>query len=125
MLNKSLSWVPAVPSKAAVADFRIFTGHERLRFYLNITGIANSSDCTLWDYGQPMTSEHLDVYPALISHFFSRKILESTCSIEGAIVMRGICKEQLSNSKTVPPARTQADEVPYRSQRTRLNSLLN
>ncbi|GFV66034.1 hypothetical protein TNCV_1440411 [Trichonephila clavipes] len=64
ILNKNLFWVPEAPGKAAVARFRLLTSHDCLRLYLYRIGIANSSDCTLYDSGQPMTAENLDVCPA-------------------------------------------------------------
>ncbi|GFS47930.1 hypothetical protein TNCV_3598991 [Trichonephila clavipes] len=55
------------PSQAAVAHFKLLTGHGCLRSHLYRIGIANSPDCTLCDSGHPMTGEHLVVCPALIS----------------------------------------------------------
>ncbi|GFV03474.1 hypothetical protein TNCV_5060151 [Trichonephila clavipes] len=60
------------PRKAAVAHFRLrlSTDHDCLRSHLGRFGIADSLDCALCDSGQPMTTEHLAVCPALISVCF-------------------------------------------------------
>ncbi|GFU76284.1 hypothetical protein TNCV_527641 [Trichonephila clavipes] len=65
--NKDPFWVLGAPRKAAVAHFRLLTGHDCLRSHLFRIGITNSPDCSLCDSGQPMTAEHFDVYPGLIS----------------------------------------------------------
>ncbi|GFT34160.1 hypothetical protein TNCV_4385511 [Trichonephila clavipes] len=66
IFNKDTSWVPRAPRKAALAHFRLLTGHYCLRSHLYRIGIADSPDCTLFDSGQPMTAEHLVVCLALI-----------------------------------------------------------
>ncbi|GFW49484.1 hypothetical protein TNCV_3059901 [Trichonephila clavipes] len=43
ILNGNLSWVPR---KAVVADFRLLTGHDCLKFHLYRIGITDSPDCT-------------------------------------------------------------------------------
>ncbi|GFS90462.1 hypothetical protein TNCV_4096751 [Trichonephila clavipes] len=65
--NENPSYVPGATRKVAVAHFKLLTGHDSLRFHLLRIGIADSPDCTLLDSGQPLTSEHLVVCPALTS----------------------------------------------------------
>ncbi|GFV78991.1 hypothetical protein TNCV_4347501 [Trichonephila clavipes] len=67
VLDKNLSWVLGAPRNSALAYFRLLIGHDYLRSYLYITGIAFSPDCSLCDSGQPMTVEHLVLCPALIN----------------------------------------------------------
>jgi ribonuclease HI len=57
--------VPEAPRKAAVAHFRLLTGHDCLRSHLFRIGIADSAVCTLCDSGRTMTAEHLDECSAL------------------------------------------------------------
>ncbi|GFT13209.1 hypothetical protein TNCV_4076691 [Trichonephila clavipes] len=65
----SIEWlhVPENPRKAAVAYFKLLTGHDSLRYHVYRIGIADSLDCTLCDSGRPMTAEHLEVCPVLKS----------------------------------------------------------
>ncbi|GFW93845.1 hypothetical protein TNCV_4221261 [Trichonephila clavipes] len=67
ILDENASLVPGAPRKAAVAHFILLTEHDCLISHLYRIGIANSLDCTLCDSGQPMTAEHLDTCPAIIS----------------------------------------------------------
>ncbi|GFV54022.1 transposable element Tcb1 transposase [Trichonephila clavipes] len=77
------SWVLGAPGKAAVAHFRLLTGHDCQRSPLHRIGIANSPDCTLREFGQPMTSEHLVMCPVLIS--LNSIVEKCRCAAKGDI----------------------------------------
>ncbi|GFW19887.1 hypothetical protein TNCV_3561901 [Trichonephila clavipes] len=49
ILNENPSWMTGDPRKAAVAHFRLLTGHGCLRSHLDRIGIIDSPDCTLYD----------------------------------------------------------------------------
>ncbi|GFX38472.1 uncharacterized protein TNCV_2344451 [Trichonephila clavipes] len=59
---------PEDPTKAAVARFRLLTGHDCMKSHLYRIGITDPSDWNFCDSGQPMTTEHLDVFCALKSY---------------------------------------------------------
>ncbi|GFU42017.1 hypothetical protein TNCV_4677021 [Trichonephila clavipes] len=49
--------VSGAPRNASVAHFRLLTEHDCLRSHPYRIGIADSTDCTLYDSDQPMTAE--------------------------------------------------------------------
>ncbi|GFT93285.1 hypothetical protein TNCV_2220431 [Trichonephila clavipes] len=64
-MNENPSWGPDAPRNAEVAHFILLTGHDCMRFHLYRMGITDSPDSTVWESGQLMTTEHLNVCPAL------------------------------------------------------------
>ncbi|GFX56644.1 hypothetical protein TNCV_3954711 [Trichonephila clavipes] len=63
--DENPSWVPKAPRKDAAARFRLLTGHDCMRSYFCQIGTNDPPDYTLCDSGQPVTTEHLNVWLAL------------------------------------------------------------
>ncbi|GFV78080.1 uncharacterized protein TNCV_895621 [Trichonephila clavipes] len=57
--------IPNSPRAAAVAKFRLLTGHDCLCAHLFRFNLVNSPICVLCDTGQDMTAAHLDECSAL------------------------------------------------------------
>ncbi|GFV88775.1 uncharacterized protein TNCV_3355271 [Trichonephila clavipes] len=57
--------IPSSPRAAAVAKFRLLTGHDCLCAHLFRFNLVNSPICVLCDTGQDMTAAHLDECSAL------------------------------------------------------------
>ncbi|GFW82850.1 uncharacterized protein TNCV_3494201 [Trichonephila clavipes] len=55
------------PRAAAVAEFRLLTGHDCLCAHLYHFNLTDSPFCVLWASGQVMNASHLDVRSALKS----------------------------------------------------------
>ncbi|GFU21087.1 uncharacterized protein LOC103524116 [Trichonephila clavipes] len=64
-LCKKSHGIPSSPRAAAVAKFRLLTGHGCLCAYLFRFNLVTSPICVLCDTGQNMTAAHLDEYSAL------------------------------------------------------------
>jgi ribonuclease HI len=58
--------VPNSPRAAAVAEFRLLTGHDCLRAHLFRFNLTDSPTCILCDSGQDMTVAHLNECSALL-----------------------------------------------------------
>ncbi|KAI5738059.1 hypothetical protein M8J77_002519 [Diaphorina citri] len=57
--------IPNLPRKAAVAHFRLLTGHDCLAEHLHRFGLKTSPICSLCSLNSPMNSVHLNSCPAL------------------------------------------------------------
>ncbi|KAI5754580.1 hypothetical protein M8J77_009716 [Diaphorina citri] len=57
--------IPNLPRKAAVAHFRLLTGHDCLAQHLHKINIKDSPICPLCSLNAPMNSSHLNFCPAL------------------------------------------------------------
>ncbi|GFV30115.1 uncharacterized protein TNCV_4827311 [Trichonephila clavipes] len=57
--------IPSSPRAAAVAKFRLLTGHDCLCAHLFRFNLVTSPICVLCDTGQDMTAAHLDECSAL------------------------------------------------------------
>ncbi|GFV46280.1 transposable element Tc3 transposase [Trichonephila clavipes] len=64
-LCKKSHGIPSSPSAAAVAKFRLLTGHDCLCAHLFRFNLVTSPICVLCDTGQDMTAAHLDECSAL------------------------------------------------------------
>ncbi|GFV44540.1 uncharacterized protein LOC103524116 [Trichonephila clavipes] len=64
-LCKKSHGIPSSPRAAAVAKFRLLTGHDCLCAHLFRFNLVTSSICVLCDTGQDMTAAHLDECSAL------------------------------------------------------------
>ncbi|GFS79338.1 probable RNA-directed DNA polymerase from transposon BS [Trichonephila clavipes] len=64
-LCKKSHGIPSSPRAAAVAKFRLLTGHDCLCAHLFRFNLVNSPICVLCDTGQDMTAAHLDECSAL------------------------------------------------------------
>ncbi|GFW69577.1 uncharacterized protein LOC103524116 [Trichonephila clavipes] len=64
-LCKKSHGIPSSPRAAAVAKFRLLTGHDCLCAHLFRFNLVISPICVLCDTGQDMTAAHLDEYSAL------------------------------------------------------------
>ncbi|GFX34845.1 uncharacterized protein LOC103524116 [Trichonephila clavipes] len=64
-LCKKSHGIPISPRAAAVAKFRLLTGHDRLCAHLFRFNLVTSPICVLCDTGQDMTAAHLDECSAL------------------------------------------------------------
>ncbi|GFV50518.1 uncharacterized protein LOC103524116 [Trichonephila clavipes] len=64
-LCKKSHGIPSSPRAAAVAKFRLLTGHGCLCAYLFRFNLVTSPICVLCDTGQDMTAAHLDECSAL------------------------------------------------------------
>ncbi|GFW21723.1 uncharacterized protein LOC103524116 [Trichonephila clavipes] len=64
-LRKKSHGIPSSPRAAAVAKFRLLTGHDRLCAHLFRFNLVTSPICVLCDTGQDMTAAHLDECSAL------------------------------------------------------------
>ncbi|GFX09973.1 ubiquitin carboxyl-terminal hydrolase 40 [Trichonephila clavipes] len=64
-LCKKSHGIPSSPRAAAVAKFRLLTGHDRLCAHLFRFNLVTSPICVLCDTGQDMTAAHLDECSAL------------------------------------------------------------
>ncbi|GFX82413.1 uncharacterized protein TNCV_2870941 [Trichonephila clavipes] len=64
-LCKKSHGIPSSPRAAAVAKFRLLTGHDRLCAHLFRFNLVTSPICVLCDTGQDMTTAHLDEFSAL------------------------------------------------------------
>ncbi|GFV65923.1 uncharacterized protein LOC103524116 [Trichonephila clavipes] len=64
-LCKKCHGIPSSPRAAAVAKFRLLTGHDCLCAHLFRFNLVTSSICVLCDTGQDMTAAHLDECSAL------------------------------------------------------------
>ncbi|GFX48120.1 uncharacterized protein TNCV_4114551 [Trichonephila clavipes] len=63
--NPSSHGIPSSPRAAAVAKFRLLTGHDCLCAHLFRFNLVTSPICVLCDTGQDMTAAHLDECSAL------------------------------------------------------------
>ncbi|GFY35426.1 uncharacterized protein TNCV_195191 [Trichonephila clavipes] len=64
-LCKKSHGIPSFPRAAAVAKFRLLTGHDCLCAHLFRFNLVTSPICVLCDTGQDMTAAHLDECSAL------------------------------------------------------------
>ncbi|GFU56603.1 uncharacterized protein TNCV_1407411 [Trichonephila clavipes] len=64
-LRKKSHGIPSSPRAAAVAKFRLLTGHDCLCAHLFRFNLVTSPICVLCDTGQDMTAAHLDECSAL------------------------------------------------------------
>ncbi|GFT64512.1 uncharacterized protein TNCV_2382501 [Trichonephila clavipes] len=64
-LCKKSHGIPSSPRAAAVAKFRLLTGHDCLCAHLFRFNLVTSPICVLCDTGQDMTAAHLDECSAL------------------------------------------------------------
>ncbi|GFV57145.1 uncharacterized protein TNCV_3174221 [Trichonephila clavipes] len=64
-LCKKFHGIPSSPRAAAVAKFRLLTGHDCLCAHLFRFNLVTSPICVLCDTGQDMTAAHLDECSAL------------------------------------------------------------
>ncbi|GFX09340.1 uncharacterized protein LOC103524116 [Trichonephila clavipes] len=64
-LCKKSHGIPSSPRAAAVAKFRLLTGHDCLYAHLFCFNLVTSPICVLCDTGQDMTAAHLDEGSAL------------------------------------------------------------
>ncbi|GFY02799.1 uncharacterized protein TNCV_3506791 [Trichonephila clavipes] len=64
-LCKKSHGIPSSPRAAAVAEFRLLTGHDCLCAHLFRFNLVTSPICVLCDTGQDMTAAHLDECSAL------------------------------------------------------------
>ncbi|GFW14838.1 uncharacterized protein LOC103524116 [Trichonephila clavipes] len=64
-LCKKSHGIPSSPRAAAVAKFRLLTGHDCLCAHLFRFNLVTSPICVLCDTGHNMTAAHLDEYSAL------------------------------------------------------------
>ncbi|GFW76761.1 uncharacterized protein LOC103524116 [Trichonephila clavipes] len=64
-LCKKSHGIPSSPRAAAVAKFRLLTGHDCLCAHLFRFNLVTSPICVLYDTGQDMTAAHLDECSAL------------------------------------------------------------
>ncbi|GFW61787.1 uncharacterized protein TNCV_1471091 [Trichonephila clavipes] len=64
-LCKKSHGIPSSPRAAAVAKFRLLTGHDCLCAHLFCFNLVISPICVLCDTGQDMTAAHLDECSAL------------------------------------------------------------
>ncbi|GFT18545.1 uncharacterized protein TNCV_176491 [Trichonephila clavipes] len=64
-LSKKSHGIPSSPRAAAVAKFRLLTGHDCLCAHLFRFNLVTSPICVLCDTGQDMTAAHLDECSAL------------------------------------------------------------
>ncbi|GFU29026.1 uncharacterized protein TNCV_471391 [Trichonephila clavipes] len=64
-LGKKSHGIPSSPRAAAVAKFRLLTGHDCLCAHLFRFNLVTSLICVLCDTGQDMTAAHLDECSAL------------------------------------------------------------
>ncbi|GFX16922.1 uncharacterized protein TNCV_2519001 [Trichonephila clavipes] len=64
-LCKKSHGIPSSPRAAAVAKFRLLTGHDCLCAHLFRFNLVTSPICVLCDTGQDMTAAHLDESSAL------------------------------------------------------------
>ncbi|GFT93554.1 uncharacterized protein TNCV_329101 [Trichonephila clavipes] len=64
-LCKKSHGIPSSPRAAAVAKFRLLTGHDCLCAHLFRFNLVTSPICVLCDTGQDMTAADLDEYSAL------------------------------------------------------------
>ncbi|GFU72931.1 uncharacterized protein LOC103524116 [Trichonephila clavipes] len=64
-LCKKSHGIPSSPRAAAVAKFRLLTGHDCLCAHLFLFNLGTSPICVLCDTGQDMTAAHLDECSAL------------------------------------------------------------
>ncbi|GFV85510.1 uncharacterized protein TNCV_3773341 [Trichonephila clavipes] len=64
-LCKKSHGIPSSPRAAAVAKFRLLTGHDCLCAHLFRFNLVTSPVCVLCDTGQDMTAAHLDECSAL------------------------------------------------------------
>ncbi|GFX90448.1 uncharacterized protein LOC103524116 [Trichonephila clavipes] len=77
-LCKKSHGIPSSPRAAAVAKFRLLTGHDCLCAHLFRFNLVTSPICVLCDTGQDMTAAHLDECSALIDlNSMCKKVLES------------------------------------------------
>ncbi|GFT77616.1 uncharacterized protein LOC103524116 [Trichonephila clavipes] len=96
-LCKKSHGVPSSPRAAAVAKFRLLTGHDCLCAHLFCFNLVTSPICVLCDTGQDMTAAHLDECSALndlncIVHHPS----SSSCHTQLGIVLTTLLKARVT-----------------------------
>ncbi|GFV67737.1 uncharacterized protein LOC103524116 [Trichonephila clavipes] len=92
-LCKKSHGIPSSPRAAAVAKFRLLTGHDCLCAHLFRFNLVTSPICVLCDTGQDMTAAHLDECSALND---LNCIVKSRIVNRHYIVMRKENKDQMS-----------------------------
>uniref|UniRef100_A0A8D8ULK8 RNase H type-1 domain-containing protein n=1 Tax=Cacopsylla melanoneura TaxID=428564 RepID=A0A8D8ULK8_9HEMI len=60
--------IPELPRKAAVASFRLLTGHDCLNHYLHRLRIKDTPICPLCTQDAVMDAEHIVICPALLDY---------------------------------------------------------
>ncbi|GFV81062.1 uncharacterized protein LOC103524116 [Trichonephila clavipes] len=109
-LCKKSHGIPSSPRAAAVAKFRLLTGHDCLCAHLFRFNLVTSPICVLCDTGQDMTAVHLDECSALndLNCIVKRAANWSQCSLYPASNQRAASKLSVKskNPENFPPRRS-------------------
>ncbi|GFY07860.1 transposable element Tcb2 transposase [Trichonephila clavipes] len=112
-LCKKSHGIPSSPRAAAVAKFRLLTGHDSLCAHLFRFNLVTSPICVLCDTGQDMTAAHLDECSALndlnciVKRYWRVRCL--TDATLGSIPIRRFCVQKTC-SRPRPRATTPAED---------------
>ncbi|GFU62981.1 uncharacterized protein TNCV_28951 [Trichonephila clavipes] len=114
-LCKKSHGIPISPRAAAVAKFRLLTGHDCLCAHLFRFNLVTSPICVLCDTGQDMTAAHLDECSALndLNCIVKRDPEEERLRIveAAAAIIREVIWSSVVETKSYPPPSKMLDDV--------------